>query len=302
MSEQHAITALSEIPPLVNTFAADAGWTVTGTSASPIVTRAGGDKSFQLVDATGTLTWTGTDGSARVLSPKLNGTASTPEISDPSKVYLFGDDTFIAIVIEYAFNSYRHLYCGNLEKAGTYDGGEVISGCTPLTTASVGSFPLSYRDAQYLFNGRQTINAANLSGGVNLPDGWRKFRTTSSAAPMGNFDATGVIGGFLDDINDGYLARGRSAYAGAQILVPINLYAPMPITGDTLFAPLGHPAGVRMVNMADIDPAATFTIGSTTWQCFPAMTKTAATTVAQGTGGGWAASDTSYYIGYAYPQ
>ena len=314
MFEEHAITALTDIGPLVDTFADDAGWTVTGTSANPILTRAGGGMSFRLDAAvTGydyTLSWNDTGATAtsnaRFVSPKLNGTSSVPVVSVPSKVYLFGNEDFIAIVVEYGFNSYRHLYLGNMEKAGSYTGGEVIGGCTPATGSASHHFPIDYRDHSYLFEAQQRVHASGNCGGVHVvhadnPTPWRRFRGANDTTVMDSFDNTCALGGFGDDVNDGYIARGRSSYAGAQILVPLNLYASMPITGDTLFVPLGSPLGIRAVNMADIDPAATFLLGADTWQCFPAFAKSVATTVGQG-GAGWAAAESSYLVGYAYPR
>ena len=48
---EYNITALTEIPPLVKTFAEGLGFTVTGTSANPIVQRPGdsGAPTFKLL-------------------------------------------------------------------------------------------------------------------------------------------------------------------------------------------------------------------------------------------------------------
>lgn len=317
--QQSSITAITDIPALVNTFAVANGWTVTGTSSSPILTRTGGGLSFQLDAAISgndhTLTWTETGSTAtnnaRIVSPKLAGTSGTPVVSTPSKVHLFAAATpqpFLAIVVEYGSNSFRHLYLGNLVKASAFTGGEVISGANPRNTSSAFEFPLGYRNAQYLFGGTKSsaVGQANAGGlkaaHASNPTPWRRFYCGSWAYPYyGTFDGSEAIGGFCDDVNDGYVARGRSAFSGVQILVPINLYAAMPVTGDTLFAPLGHPAGVRMVNLTDIEPGADILIGSQTWKCFPAFTKGGAS-VTQGSGGGWGVAETSSVVGYAYPK
>lgn len=315
--QESVVSSMGEIPELVATFAATAGWTVTGTAASPILTRPGGGLSFQLTDSVSgndhILAWTQTGGSqattnARVISPKLNGTSGSPVVSIPSKVHLFGDtepEPFLVIVIEYGFNSYRHLYLGNMVKAGAYTGGEVISGAQPPASNSPFSYPMSYRFGQYLFKGQRddVVPVAN-RGGVycphaSNPTSWRRFY--SAAWPFFNQnDSTYAIGGFLDDINDGYVARGRSPFAGVQILTPINLYASIPTTDDTVFAPLGHPAGVRMINMADMEPGAEFVIGSQTWMCFPAWAKNGQTV--NRSAAGWGEAETSYHVGYAYPK
>lgn len=315
--QESIVSAITDIPALVATFAASEGWTVSGTT-SPILTRPGGGLSFQLTAGISgsdhTLQWAESGGStatnnARVTSPKLNGTAGSPAVSIPSKVHLFADtdpEPFMAIVIEYAFNSYRHLYLGNLVKASNFTGGEVISGAQAFNSASSSHYPMSYRSSEYLFSGHwKGVLAEANSGGLyaahaNNPTAWRKFFCDASYPFYGNFDGTEAIGGFGDDVNDGYLARGRSAFAGVQILTPVNLYATMPISGDTLFAPLGHPAGVRMINMADLEPGGEFEIGSQTWKYFPAFAK-GATTVARSSAG-WGVSESSYNVGYAYPK
>lgn len=316
--QESVIAAITDIPALVYAFVGAHGWTVAGTSGSPILTRSGGGLSFQLTasiagnDHILALAQSGgavATSNARIVSPKLNGTA-TPSVSLPSKLHLFADSTpqpFLAIVVEYGFNSYRHLYLGNLVKASAFTGGEVISGCQPLNSNSSGSFPLSYGIAQYLFSAFKSpaVVAAN-SGGANVNHvsnltQWRKFYADPGYPWFGNFDGSEAIGGFNDDVNDGYIARGRNSFAGVQLLTPINLYAAMPITGDTLFSPLGYPAGVRAVNMQDLEPAGEFVIGSQTWKVFPAFAKDTATTVAKSTSG-WGLSESSYFVGYAYPK
>ena len=309
---EHVISSITEVPALVASFATARGWGVSGTT----ITRPGGGLDIQITaSATGydhylaAAATTVATTSARFYSPKLRGTVAVPEVSTPSKVYLFGASTpepFIAVVVEYGVNLYRHLYIGNLVKHSDFVGGECISAATPLTTTTSGSYPVSYRTANYLFAGRGRALAETYSGGVravhaNNPTPWRKFYTSTAVTPLTSLDNTGAIGGFTDDVNDGYLARGKAAYAGVQILVPINLYAPVPITGDTLFAPLGYPAGIRMVNMQDIDPNYTFLIGSQTWRCFPVFTKSSAQSVSKDPDG-WADAESSYWVGYAYPQ
>lgn len=314
--QEHAISAITDIPALVAAFATARGWTVSGTN----ITRPGGGLTFAITanivgyDHFLQASETGSTATsvARFISPKLAGTRAVPIVSIPSKVYLFGDtspEPFIAVVVEYAYNQYRHLYIGNMVKASAYTGGECISATQPLLPAVNQSS--GYRSSAYLFGGRQRAQTKAQSGGLravhaNNPTPWREFYTTTSLGPtspngvFSTFDSVGAIGGFGDDINDGYLACAKATFSNAQILVPVNLYAPQIITGDTRFAPLGYPAGVRMVHMEDIDPGFSFTIGAQTWQCFPAFRKSTLTTVA-GTVG-WAAEESSYWVGYAYPR
>lgn len=306
--QNHAIGTMTEIPALVATFAAANGWTVSGQTYN-----AGTGVTFTLSAASDSLTWTPSDSAAPrtfTASPKLNGTAGSPVIPAPTQLHLFASATpapYLIIVIQYDYNLYRHLYLGNMVKAGSYGGGEVLDAVNTFASNDAFQYPLSYRNrTRNLFNARSRIIGTPNTGGVrvvhdNNPTTWRKFFGTDNFNPMGNFDNATVLGGYGDDVNDGYLARGRSTFSGAQILVPINLYATMPVTGDTTFVPLGHPAGVRLVHMQDIDPGQAITVGGVTWRCFPATRKSTATSVSK-SAGGWASDESSYFVGYAYPN
>lgn len=316
------ITAMADIPPLVETFAATAGWTVSGTSANPILTHPSlvGAIPFQLgssiVGFDHTLSWSAVSApsvtsAALVRSPKMNGTVSVPVVSLPSRVHLFGDMTpepFLAIVIEYGFNLYRHLYFGYLQKFGAFDGGEVISGAD--FGASAGNvYPKNYRvnETQYLFNARQNRWLAGESGGVrvvhadNAVTPWRVFRGPVDNNAHINMTTTTVLGGFKDDANDGYLARGKSSFAGSNILVPMTLYNVKQGGNPPVYAPIGIPAGVRMVHIEDIDPGSSIVVGAVSWKCFAAFRKNAADFAIR-VGTGWESDESSYWVGYAYPE
>lgn len=322
MYSAYDIVAITDIPPLVNTFAAAAGWTVSGTPSDPILTHPtmSGPISFQLAAAISgydhTLAWSAVaapqvTSQAVVLSPKLNGTGAAPVVSLPTRVHLFGALTpapFLAIVIEYGFNLYRHLYFGYLQPFGNFTGGEVIAGAGFNSSNSQFAYPKSFLDVgtQYLFGARQTHWAANNSGGMNIvhadnPTPWRTFQVPAGLNGPITLSATAALGGFRDDANDGYLARGKSSYAGTNPLVPMTLYTVRQGGNPPVFAPVGIPAGIRMVHMQDIDPGAAIVIGAVTWKCFAAFRKNPNIAVAQG-GSGWGADETSSWVGYAYPE
>lgn len=318
------ITAITDIPSLVNTFAASAGWTVTGTSGSPILTHPtlGSPVSFQLSAGISsfdhTLAWSAVSApsvtsQAVVLSPKLNGTSTVPIVAIPTRVHLFADVTpepFMAIVIEYGFNMYRHLYFGYLQKFGNFTGGEVIAGAGFGSIQAGNPYPKAYQasDTQYLFGARQNQWPDNKSGGMrivhadNATNPWRIFQ-----APLGNnsptvIPATAAIGGFKDDANDGYLARGKSSFAGTNPLVPMTLYSVKQGGNPPIFAPVGIPTGVRMVHMQDIDPGTSILIGSVSWRCFAAFRKNLSDTVTRTLSNNWGSDETSSWVGYAYPE
>jgi hypothetical protein len=313
--QQNTISTLADIPPLVKTFATSVGFTVGGTTSAPTL-RAGSGATFALtrlyVAPYDELFWACTDTSAITSTARIRSPVTDAGTAQPTKVIMYAGLTpapYFAIVVEYGYNRYRHLYMGNLVPASSFTGGEVIAGANFHQSNSGYDFPLSYRDTrhQYLFSGHQSYWANADCGGVrivhaNNPNPWRRFRAGSlSFGGWNAFDGNEVIGGFTDDVNDGYLARGRSSYAGTGILVPVDLYATKGSGSGTQFAQLGHPAGVRMINMTDFDPDSTLTIGGTDeWQVFPAFKKSSSLTVLRGAT--WGADESSGMVGYAYKR
>ena len=315
---QHNITAITEIPALVRTFASANGFTVAGTTSLPVISVSGGI-AFQLAATISgndhDLTWTADSSpvptsSARIRSPKLSGTAAAPNVAVPSKLHIFGGQSprpYIALVIQYSPNLFRHLYYGYLETLGGFTGGEVIAGTSFYNSAVPTAYPISYRDpqCQYLFGASQTgLQLADCGGArvvhTDNATPWRRFRAPTST-PQNSWTGGEIVGGFKDDVNDGYLARGLSSYAGVNLLTPINLYATQGSGAAATFVPLGNPAGVRMVNMTGLEPGTSMTIASRTWRVFPAFTKSNAETV-NIVSGGWGAGETSGMVGYAYPE
>lgn len=320
MYQEIAVTSVTDIPALVASFASSAGWSVAGT----VLTRPGGGESFTLGSSiTGTNNQekdvkitrnADTTKLAFARSPRLNGTSGDlPFVPSPSKVHCIGGtdpEAYLGIVIEYGFNLYRHLYVGNMEKIGSYTGGEIITGSNFPDTFS-GSpafgFNINYADfgVQYPFSSTHNYTTAPLSGGVHVVHAdnptypWRHIRSVGLgfAAQFGQ-DETVALGGFRDSINDALISRAKSTYAGAGILVPVNMYAVRQGGADPYFSPLGRPAGVRYVRMDGIDPGQAIEVGNAIWRCFPVFRKSESQFVSRGTY--WNASETSYLVGVAY--
>jgi hypothetical protein len=318
MFREVIITAITDIPTLVNTFAGDVGFTVTGTSGSPILTPAGGE-SFQLSTATGTdgggsfeiLRWVNGTVTAQIYSPRLLVGAAFNSVA-PTKVIMFGALTpqpYLAIVVAYGFNLYRHLYLGVMEAVGGYTGGEVVSGSQFPDYIQFSGSTASYRgyNTAHLFGNYQDRFDATHSGGVHVVHAdnptypWRVFHQASqfTFTPSSTIDEKVVFGGFSDDVNDGYLARAKSSFAGANILSPINLYAGR--LGNSI-TPIGRPPGIRLVRMDDIAPESTISIGSDDWECIPAFAKSELQSVPRDSGSnlGKLSAETSWHVGYAY--
>ena len=331
--QEYTITTLADIPSIVQGFAADLGWDVQPGCIlrHPNYNGAGpGGLAFQLTASSPStvfrqLQWTCTTDAAKaagIRSPIFGQPAApaTGVVQTPTKLFLIGmmePEPYIAIVIEYGFNLYRHLYLGYMEKKGAYGGGITVASCNGPQVVVNGD--IHYQDNRFNtwlfgahnFSSRQ--NPAALCGGVLIEAAensvpWRKFQGPENSSGGADADrdiANGqeCFGGFGDGINDRYVAKGQNRIAGAVILTPINLYMSRIITGDFRLRGIGRPAGVRMVNIRDIEPQAQFDVGGENFYCFAARCKNGdlySRRVSTLIGNQYRGTESSYYLGYAY--
>jgi hypothetical protein len=322
MYSQIFVTSILDIPQQIGIFAGAVGFTVNNSNpnqpiithptfpgALPIRVRASisgtNNQNHDLIfESTNPLATS----SAVTRSPKLAGATNNPTVPAPTSIHLFGklSEPFIACVIEYGPNRYRHSYLGYLEKAFPYNGGEVIAGTAGPDSTPAATISYTAGNVKYLFGGKTTLLATATSGGVhidhpNAPTPWLVNRIPSTGNVMTAFTNAMVLGGFKDGYNDPFVARGQSSYAGAAILTPVNMFTAQPISGDCRFIPLGAPYNARLVNMRNLSPGQTVDIAGELWKCFPAMTKRTETTMPLG-GGNYRQYETSFEIGYAYRE
>ena len=303
---EHTISALTDIPPLVHAFATTLGFIVSGTTGSPIVQHPSyggpgvpGGLEFQMSTLTSGLNkdliWTSTTAvGAYTPSSKIRfpiwATDAAPTVGvtkNPTKLFLIGSLTpapYIAIVVEFGYNLYRHLYMGFMEKIGNYLGGEVLSSENgpPLSSNTQTFYLFDSTMKTHMFSARQSLWGTSAGcGGVHIDHAdnsvpWRSFYNAnnfSANIDTALFSGIEVIGGYGDSINDPLIARGKNPITGSVILAPINLLAVQPVTGAKRFRPIGRPAGVRLCNMEDLEPQTINTIGAETWRIFAATSK-----------------------------
>lgn len=339
----YPVTAITDIPVLVREFANQLGFTTGGTAAAITIQHPTyvGAKVFTVdtfIDGSGTSLRERVQvaldvadaNNATAESPKMNpsggNTAGSVIVFQPTSLHLFGaleggaDDaggSFIAGVIEYGFNLYRHFYLGYVDKITAYDGGEVITGSSQAWTTVSGSYAwtdLSIPRCRIPFS---AVNFASVNnGGLHIDhpaaaQPWYTFNTgTDPGSTLENSVSVAngnrvVIGGYRDSINSGYVTAAQSPYSGAQILVPINLYIGKREGSQQMFQPVGAPVGVRMVHMENLEPGAQITIGSSVWRVFPIFSKSADSTVwshgaSTNSAYRYALNNTSHYVGMAY--
>jgi len=338
----HNIGAITDVPALVGAFAAANGFDTDLSSPNVPKIRCPGDSNSAETDiywqiqalisgtnnqnhdcwwseANGGSNSLADDDIARITSPKLNTGAATtanPSVSLPTRLHIFGtavatENPFIGVVIEYGFNSFRHLYLGKLEARGGVEGRDIIA-CGGGRRSSTSSTVHWTDDSEnhFLFSGMSSLQGIGNHGGAhivhanNTGTAWKRFEAPiNTSSPFDEYTGEQIVGGFQDAFNDGWVMDGKAAFAGMNILVPVNLYCPVLISGntDTSFVPVGRPPGVRMVNMQDLEPGQQITVGNETWRVFPHSTKSTVINLAGGIGGvNWMQQESSYYLGYAY--
>lgn len=338
--QEYTITTLADIPSLVAGFAATLGWDVQAGTVlrHPNFNGAGpGGLAFKLTAQDtpemygGPLThkdlfWTCTTDatkSAGIRAPVL-ATEAAPTIGvvqSPTKLFLIGliePEPYIAIVVEFGYNLYRHLYLGYMEKQGIYTGGAVISGCSgPFGAENTDVQAFANNRCTFLFRGHNFSNDPSYCydekfyGGVEVNAAenavpWRKFFNNKRQGGSGNSIgiATGAeaFGGFGDGINDPYVAKGQNRIAGAVVLSPINLYISRMITGNWRLRGIGRPAGVRMVNIKEMEPQASFSIADDNFYSFAARSKNNSIWQPRPGNDGrrYRLWESTYFLGYAY--
>lgn len=325
---EYNISSLTEIPSLVSAFATANGWDVTAGPEGPTLrhpnyegTGPGGMEFSLSVEIDGNkheISWAGSYGRAVARSPCLTVSTSPTIViktETPTKLFLISllaPEPYVAMVIEYGYNWYRHLYLGFVEKIGDYRGGEVITGSSTHmgnVADAVWRDPLA---GNLPFAANQDVFGALDAGGVHIDHAgnsapWRAFRRADyipigSGIDVNAFNGEEVIGGFSDHINDGFVARGQSRFAGTVVITPVDLFATHIVTGNAVrFRPIGRPAGVRMVNIEDLEAQSEFMVGAETWHSFAARRKSPDRVLLSGNHGTRPPrNDTSFNLGYAY--
>ena len=315
--QEYAIASLDDIPATVAAFATDLGWNVTYSGGKPVLRDPDylgpglvGGPGFRLgverPPSTGSgslngigyankfvdLVWdfsTGETTDKAVMRSPIIGDAQNyqePRVATPTKLFLIGMMTprpYIAIIVQFGYNLYRHLYMGLMEKQGVYENGAVISAVNGMFRQVNGDgYWLTLEDEQFLFNGFNTWASPGMNGGVmvdsnTLTQKWRRFRSNYMNSNPVNWyqqlNGTEAFGGFRDGQPHAMVTKGKNSYAGAQVLVPMNLMVTRMLTNEFRLKPIGRPPGVRMVNIAELEPEAQVEVGGERWYSFAAISK-----------------------------
>lgn len=315
------ISSLADIPALVAAAAALAGWATSGAGTTFVLTRPGGGAAITLSRVTGPNLFdslhitAGTLGGQKAVmnNIRMTGTAlATPTTPAPTRLFLFtgaeSGAAFIAGAVEFGVNRFRHFYIGNMVKIGNYTGGEAVSavyGHNRENPASVVNFALESRG---LFNAYEnTLVADTDSGFVNAVHADNPNPVLKNFLTVNNFDFPNLVvpgrvfGGTNDRVSGNIAMRGVSHFDAANYFAPAQLFAT--VGSPIRVRPLGHPAGLRMINMQNYDAGQQVLVGSVNWRVFPMIRKSTVVNMTEGAGSlGFLNDESSLTLGYAYPE
>ena len=236
----------------------------------------------------------------------INGIDET----SPFNYYFFGDDTaetYVHVVVEVATDTYRHFGWGNMDKFHDWTGGEYCyghfqeeatnttegtdTGCQisfdGLSTTNVTSLQRRYATMRVTGFGHQDVGEVYMQmGGSRTSD-----EGTHDTDTAGNYKRL-MFGGFRGGPIAYLLGPYRADVATGHIpMYPFTVFARDYTTGDEKFYLMGKIPDTRGIDIYNFSPAQEVTIGSDTWQIFPASRRTED-----------AVEGRTYYQGIAYKK
>lgn len=180
--------------------------------------------------------------------------------------------TYLHVVVEVTANEFRHFHVGLLDKIGVFDGGEYVTGTSPIQNITQIDQPGYFQDGQpfTLAGSTNTFQflRANIDGfnwkignSTTTAEGWRPpLRHQGQGEPLDNF---------MDTVFTTRLAQ-PNTFNTTVILFPIPCHI---VRSATQWTPVGKPFDMRCCNIKNVTPGALITFGADEWLIFPHVFK-----------------------------
>jgi len=254
--------------------------------------------------------------------PTGNGTTDVaPRYA--TKLHMFGgtegDATWIAGVIEYTYNRYRHFYVGRIDRYGDYNDGIVLSVSNYRNYATIRDDFANFDSTKHrhLFSGYDqpysSLKRRPHCGGLLLshaddPHTWRYFDGAEGGGYPPDTDGYGtgqeVFGGPGDGPVDGWIRSGYAPTGSASLITPITLFGNYDDgAGGRFYRALGRPLGVGVVSMKNLVAEQQIQIGTENWRVFPSAHLNLS--MRKGTGSYptyWTWEEPTGLVGFAYKE
>lgn len=186
--------------------------------------------------------------------------------TDPAKTYLH-------VVVETTANEYRHIPFGLCDKLGTYEGGEYLFGHQWNQIASLVDDPANFQHfAAWTHSGSSGTNAHRFHCNV---DGvrWKQFYFNTPFQSIFGSVGMSSVGSWLGSILDHNYTRVASPNHFNDAIILFKMYAGWIIRSTTVYTPMGCIEDVRFVNIKNVAPSSTYTLGGDDWLIFPLTEK-----------------------------
>jgi len=208
------------------------------------------------------------------------------------------DTDVIYCILEYAPGLYSHFAFGNIEKVGTWTGGEFVAGhhWTPEQSgtslddpkSTLHNFLLDGVNFNNAFNYPDSIRIASTIHMEGLPNqqtenpyygavgSWSNMITASAYTEGRDGNERAIVyGGCRDGIGVQQFGWAVADVSKGYIpIIPVELFYVYNKTGESDdFYYLGRMAHAGMIQLAGIDPAQALTIGAETWRAYPCVRK-----------------------------
>lgn len=257
----------------LNTFAVAAGWTLNRRDASSLSISKGtvfqnlfeNGSEIQMRLATsydGGLAWNAQPGS----NPWTQ--RSREMVGSFTRYHFFANGDHIYVVVEVDPGLYKHMIFGLMNKTPGWTGGEFSCVVILDTTSNVhGLFGCSDSSFGAVYSAMNTVRAV-VDGDANI---WRQLNsneaeTAAIVRSSENWHAPNDKNSYYTD----WFINTPNTSTQQVVFIPVHLYLERT---SGFFSPLGFIDDLRMVNIINIDPGATVTIGSDQWLVFPEYIK-----------------------------
>lgn len=199
-------------------------------------------------------------------------TSVSNNIAGPYTGYFFfsgseGGSSYLHVVIEASAGIFKPFSLGRLVKFDTTAGGEYASAVNWYGGSGYTNVPGSgYHD--YLLDSIHNGNATNSYSHVRADlDG----KTNNWMRVWSQWEGDNAIGSARGGINASLLGIGYQRFNNLTPLIPLYVFGDRP---SNMRSPLGYAPDLRLVDLRLLSPKQIITIGSESWQVFPAIQRT----------------------------
>jgi len=249
-------------------FLADDTAAVAAIDCQP--SRADGGSGVSFFAHTGSPNTAGTNGTFVSIGHRTS--ATDQGFSGTHTAYFFftgstPDGRYAHIVVEGTAGVFFHLFFGTIAKAGTFVGGQYMTG---FTTTSTGLFTWPFQFNESKFRSTSWIRCDDFFTGISVTTdaGLSRWHEAPGMAHNNgtatNYAAAWYQGG-LQNFNQ------RSPF-GPNLCIVWNAVSPSSVS--TAHKILGHTPDLRLVSMDGRDPGEVLVIGADSWRIFPVHRKT----------------------------